>query len=118
MLPANNESFELSIGVDTINAKLISVGECKDLDEVISKVSALGCQPLEGRWLAPFQQKFSDKSEKGYRMVGFLGKPAGRDRIFPYICIEGGCNWKSGKSHTNWAEGFFADFWLFTVTEV
>lgn len=105
--PKVDHDFELTMGQEQekVTARIVQVGECKNLNEVKQKIAEKGYRPLEGDWCKAFHQKFA--RDKEYGLTGFIGSAKGPDHIFPYISNQGIKN-----SHCNWAKGTFLDFWF------
>lgn len=95
-------------GVCTGKFKLVSVGYCRNLDEVRQKLTPHGI-PAEGQWREAFKKAYPTPDGKG--PVGFADPSwvlPDSDRRFPYVG-------SSGWSSFDWAGSDFDDVWRWLV---
>ena len=95
-------------GTHTRRFKLVSVGYCRDFDEVRKKLAAHGT-PAQGQWREAFLKAYP--TPNGREHIGFPDdswvSPHGH-RHFPWI-------WTDGRSDFRWANDNFDDVWRWLV---
>ncbi|MDP3725121.1 MAG: hypothetical protein Q8R20_01480 [Nanoarchaeota archaeon] len=96
------------VGVHTRRFRLVSVGYCRDLDEVRQKLAEHGT-PAEGQWREAFRKAYPTPDKNG--PIGFADSSwvdPGGYAVFPYV-------WTRGGSGFRWTLLGFDGLWRWVV---